>query len=290
MTQAAHPEDEDRWKGHGPRPVGPWPLARRVHQLSLLVAVALLWCLAATSLFMSNAKATAPAAPTATPTLVPFERPHPPEVLAGEPVADVVGDGALASPQDADDPEQPEPQWPQRSRSASGRRRSARNPRRDLRALQRLLRRSAGGLSDAQRAKYAATLHTALRRWLTNPNPSTRTFTLTPALALTLTLAPASTLTPTLSRRDHPGCRRAAPRPQETLLPPDYGGRWRRRGGTAPEARRQPQAGRAKHGAPASRARRTGRLARPTGRAIAAPWTTPWPWPLRPRAVESTPR
>ena len=199
MTQAAHPEDEDRWKGHGPRPVGPWPLARRVHQLSLLVAVALLWCLAATSLFMSNAKATAPAAPTATPTLVPFERPHPPEVLAGEPVADVVGDGALASPQDADEPEPPEPQWPQRSRSASGRRRSARNPRRDLRALQRLLRRSAGGLSDAQRAKYAATLHTALRRWLTNPNPRTRTSTPTPALALTLALALALTPTPTLT-------------------------------------------------------------------------------------------
>ena len=216
MTQAAHPEDEDRWKGHGPRPVGPWPLARRVHQLSLLVAVALLWCLAATSLFMSSTikatapaapslfmsstiKATAPAAPTAAPTLVPFERPHPPEVLAGEPVADVVGDGALASPQDADEPEPPEPQWPQRSRSASGRRRSARNPRRDLRALQRLLRRSAGGLSDAQRAKYAATLHTALRRWLTNPNPRTRTSTPTPALALTLALALALTPTPTLT-------------------------------------------------------------------------------------------
>ena len=216
MTQAAHPEDEDRWKGHGPRPVGPWPLARRVHQLSLLVAVALLWCLAATSLFMSSTikatapaapslfmsstiKATAPAAPTAAPTLVPFERPHPLEVLAGEPVADVVGDGALATPQDADEPEQPEPQWPQRSRSASGRRRSDRNPRRDLRALQRLLRRSAGGLSDAQRAKYAATLHTALRRWLTNPNPRTRTSTPTPALALTLALALALTPTPTLT-------------------------------------------------------------------------------------------
>lgn len=150
MSQAA--DDENKWKGHGPRPVGPWPLARRVHELSLLVAVALLWCLAATSLFMSDA--TAPSATSAAPPLVPFERPHQPEVLA-----DVVGDGALASPQDADEP-QPELQ---RSRLGSGRR--DRSPRRDLRALQRLLRRSAGGMSDAQRVKYAATLHSALRRY-----------------------------------------------------------------------------------------------------------------------------
>lgn len=164
MTQAAQKtDDEQKWKGHGPRPVGPWPLARRVHELSLLVAVALLWCLAATSLFMSDA--TAPTAPTAAPALVPFERLHQPEVLAGEPQrSDVVRDVALASPQDADEP-QPEPQRPQRSRLGSGQRHLDRNPRRDLRALQRLLRRSAGGLSDAQRAKYAASLHSALRRY-----------------------------------------------------------------------------------------------------------------------------
>ena len=169
MTQAAQKtDDEHKWKGHGPRPVGPWPLARRVHELSLLVAVALLWCLAATSLFMSDA--TAPTAPTAAPALVPFERPHQPEVLAGEPQrSDVVRTRsgilvALASPQDADEP-QPEPQRPQRNRLGSGRRHLDRSPRRDLRALQRLLRRSAGGLSDAQRAKYAASLHSALRRY-----------------------------------------------------------------------------------------------------------------------------
>ena len=109
--------------------------------------------------------ATAPTAPTAAPALVPFERLHQPEVLAGEPQrSDVVRDVALASPQDADEP-QPEPQRPQRSRLGSGQRHLDRNPRRDLRALQRLLRRSAGGLSDAQRAKYAASLHSALRRY-----------------------------------------------------------------------------------------------------------------------------
>ena len=132
------------WKGHGPRPVGPWPLARRVHELCLLVVVALLWCLAATSLFMSDTVAK----PTAAPALVPFERPHQTEAV-----------GALSSARDAGEP-QPEPQSPHRSRS--GRRWSTR---RDLRALQRLLRRSAGGLSDTQRAKYAATLHSALRRY-----------------------------------------------------------------------------------------------------------------------------
>ena len=146
MARSAYPEDDEhRWKGHGPRPVGPWPLARRVHELCLLVVVALLWCLAASSLFMSDTVAK----PMAAPALVPFERPHQPEALA---------DGALSSARDAGEP-QPEPQSPHRSRS--GWRWSTR---RDLRALQRLLRRSAGGLSDTQRAKYAATLHSALRR------------------------------------------------------------------------------------------------------------------------------
>ena len=149
MARSAHPEDDEhRWKGHGPRPVGPWPLARRVHELCLLVVVALLWCLAASSLFMSDT--VAPAKPTAAPALVPFERPHQPEAVA---------DGALSSARDAGEP-QPEPQSPHRS--PSGWRWSTR---RDLRALQRLLRRSAGGLSDTQRAKYAATLHSALRRY-----------------------------------------------------------------------------------------------------------------------------
>jgi hypothetical protein len=147
MARSAHPEDDEhKWKGHGPRPVGPWPLARRVHELCLLVVVALLWCLAATNLFMSDIVAK----PTAAPALVPFERPHRPDAVAG---------GALSSARDAGEP-QPEPQSSHRSRS--GQRRSTR---RDLRALQRLLRRSAGVLSDTQRAKYAATLHSALRRY-----------------------------------------------------------------------------------------------------------------------------
>ena len=100
---------------------------------------------------------------------MPFERPHQPEVTGEPQRSDVVRTRsgilvALASPQDADEP-QPEPQRPQRSRLGSGRRHLDRSPRRDLRALQRLLRRSAGGLSDAQRAKYAASLHSALRRY-----------------------------------------------------------------------------------------------------------------------------
>ena len=118
-----------------------------MHELCLLVVVALLWCLAASSLFMSDTVASAN--PTGAPALVPFERPHQPAAVA---------DGALSSDRDAGEP-QPELQS---HRSRSGRRWSTR---RDLRALQRLLRRSAGGLSDTQRAKYAATLHSALRRY-----------------------------------------------------------------------------------------------------------------------------
>lgn len=131
---AAQAEDEDG-KGHGPRPLGPWPLARRVHQQFLLVAVILLWGLAAFScLFMSH---------TAAPATLP---------AAEVPASSLYAESALiaAQPIGLEPTKNVDPD-PHRL-----------DPERNLHELPRLLRRSASGLSDAQLAEYAVALRTAL--------------------------------------------------------------------------------------------------------------------------------